>query len=71
MVLFWNLKRGRKRMIRVVDEYKLNLYCTCVGCRHCKTRNDASKYCVAHPEKLPPKIWNAKNAECPYFEERE
>ena len=57
-------------MVRAIDEYKLNLYCTCVGCRHCKTRNDASKYCIAHPKKLPPEVWNAKNAECPDFESR-
>lgn len=59
------------KSIRVIDEYKLNLYCICVGCRHCKTRNDASRYCIAHPKKLPPEIWNAGGAECPYFEERE
>ena len=58
-------------MIQVIDEYKLNLYGICVGCRHCKTRNDASRYCIAHPKKLPPEICNAEGAECPYFEERE
>ena len=44
----------RRSRIRIIDEYKLNLYGTCVGCRHCRTRNDASKYCIAHPKKLPP-----------------
>lgn len=28
-------------------------------------------YCIVHPKKLSPEIWNAEGAECPYFEERE
>lgn len=58
-------------MITRIDEYHLNLYCTCVGCKHIKTRNDASRYCIAHPKKLPPEIWNTKNAKCPYYEPKE
>lgn len=58
-------------MVERIDEYKLNPCSTCLFCRHQKIRNDASRYCIAHPKKLPPEIWNVKNAECPYFEERE
>lgn len=58
-------------MVRRIDEYKLNPYSTCLFCRNQRLRNDASRYCIAHPQKLPPEIWNAKNAECPYFEKEE
>ena len=58
-------------MVRRIDEYKMNPYSTCLFCRHQKLRNDASRYCIAHPKKLPPEIWNAKNAECRHFEKEE
>ena len=55
-------------MIRTIYEYKLNLFCVCLGCKHKKIRNDATRYCKAHPQKLPPEIWNGKNVDCPFFE---
>ena len=57
--------------IKRIDEYKLNLYCVCLSCKHRRVRNDASRYCIAYPKKLPPEIWNGKNVKCPYFEEME
>lgn len=54
-----------------IDEYKLNLFCICLRCDKYKgTREDFTKQCEAYKRKLPPEIWNGKNAECPYFEEK-
>ena len=56
----------------VIDRYKLNPDCICVGCKKYKgTRNDFSKYCEPYPKSLPPKIWNGKDVECKYFERKE
>lgn len=47
------------------------MYCVCISCKHRKVRNNASRFCIAYPKKIPPEIWNTKNAKCPYFEQRE
>lgn len=55
----------------VIDRYRLNLYCRCLGCanyRICRVPHS----CKAYPKEngIPPKVWNGENAQCEYFKEK-
>lgn len=58
-------------MIDTIDKYKLNLYCTCLGCEKRNHEGNAHS-CKAYPKSdgIPKEVWNGKNAECKYFMEK-
>ena len=52
-----------------IDAYKLNMYCVCLRCK--KWHEDGPvKSCDHYPDEytIPPKIWNAKDGHCDFFE---
>lgn len=55
-----------------IDRYKLNIFCICLDCKHFNLPGIPNS-CKAYPKQngIPPKIWNGKNAKCPYFEEKQ
>lgn len=55
----------------LIDEYKLNIFCRCIGCEKYKgTRKDFTRYCEAYSEKIPPRIWNGENVDCKFFKKK-
>ena len=58
--------------IRVIDRYKLNLYCTCLGCEQFQPskKERLPHSCNAYPKQngIPPKVWNGEYEKCEHSE---
>ena len=65
----------RKKYVREIDRYELNLLCRCTLCKKYEENreNRPRGSCEAYPKEkeLPPRIWNGDMTECEYFEPTE
>lgn len=58
--------------IRVIDRYKLNLFCTCLGCEQFQPskKERLPHSCNAYPKQngIPTKVWNGEYEKCEHYE---
>lgn len=56
--------------IREIDRYKLNLFCTCLGCKKKNYDGKKAHSCAAYPKRngIPPKVWNGEYEKCEHYE---